>query len=328
MTHGIHILTDFPFDQGDQHIIRNNAGPTANVQFVRDVAAFRLALPTTDILCTYRLPNDILSIAPQLRWLQYPGAGIDSIIEQGFTLAELPFHITSASSANAPATAEFVMSMVLNFARKWQDLFHLQEHHEWASGKSWGELRGFELRGKTIGIVGFGTIGRYIAKLAQAFQMRVIATRRDVQAGDHDSDCEVLYPREQLHVLLHESDIVVLSVPLTNETRNMIGELELQAMHADSYLINIARGEVIHEQSLIRALRERWIAGAGLDVADREPLPPEHPLWSLPGVLISPHLSGLTTGYTRRVAEIFAANIVRFQQGQTLLHQIDAVRGY
>ena len=137
-----------------------------------------------------------------------------------------------------------------------------------------------------------------------------------------------LYRPDQLTDLLSESDVVVLSVPLTRETTGMIGERELRAMRTNALLINVARGEVIQEASLIRALRERWIAGAALDVTEEEPLARTSPLWDLPGVLVTPHMSGLTTGYATRVAQLFAENLRRFARQEPLLNQVDYTRGY
>jgi phosphoglycerate dehydrogenase-like enzyme len=136
------------------------------------------------------------------------------------------------------------------------------------------------------------------------------------------------FPPEQLHELLHLSDYVVISVPLTRETEKLIGETELRTMRRNAYLVNIARGRVIDEQALVRALREGWIAGAGLDVTEEEPLPSESPLYSMPNVILTPHISGNSAHYDTRLAALFADNLKRYRIGQQLQNRYDPSRGY
>ncbi len=321
------LVTDFAFGADDQRAVRAAAGPDSRVEFVSDVAALRLALPTADVLCTFRPPNDLATIAPRLQWLQYPGAGVDNLIRTGVLHAGLTFKVTNVSSANAQAIAEYTLGAMLIFARKWDEMLRLQERKEWATGRAWGALRGFELQEKTLGIVGLGAIGRRVAQLARAFHMRILGMRR-TPGGLDDPDCDMLYPADRLLEMLGESDIVLVSVPLTEATTNLIGEQELRAMRSNAFFINVARGEVVQEPALIRALRERWIAGAALDVVTEEPLARTSPLWSLPNVLLTPHMSGLTTGYAHRVAQLFVENLRRFRHGEQLLNEVDLQRGY
>jgi phosphoglycerate dehydrogenase-like enzyme len=320
------VVTDFTFGEDEQRAVREAAG--GPVTFAPNIAALRLALPQADVLCTFRPPADLMTIAPRLRWLQYPGAGVDNLIAEGLLTPDMPLTVTTVSSVNAEAIAEYALGSMLIFARKWDEMLRLQERKEWATGRGWGDLRGFELRGKTVGIIGLGAIGRRVAQLTRALGMRVLGLRRTSHSGAGDPDCDALYAPDQLVDLLGESDIVLVSVPLTRATRNLIGARELRAMRSNAYLINIARGEVIDEPVLIRALRERWIAGAGLDVATEEPLPRTSPLWTLPGVIITPHMSGLTTGYATRVARLFADNLRRFRANEPLLNLVDVRIGY
>jgi phosphoglycerate dehydrogenase-like enzyme len=321
------IVTDVTFTEDDQRMIREAAGPEAQLICVNDVAALRRALGTATVLCTFRPPSDIETIAPHLRWLQYPGAGIDTLIEEGVLHKGVRFVVTTVGAANAEAVAEYVLGAMLIFARRWNEMLALQRDHAWASGRAWHDLRGVELRGQTLGIVGFGAIGRRVAQIGRAFGMRVLATRR-TEGGATDPDCDALFPATQMAELMGESDFVLLSLPRTPETTGLIGERELRAMRSKAFLINIARGEVIQEPVLVRALRERWIAGAALDVTAQEPLPRESPLWTMPGVLITPHMSGLTTGYTSRVAELLADNLRRLQRGEPLLNLVNFDAGY
>ena len=320
------LVTDFVFDGGDQHLIREAAGPDWRVEFVINAAEMQRLLPQAEVLCTFQPPRNLLTIAPKLRWFQYTGAGIDTL-PMG-SLNDASFIISSASSANAGATAEYVLSLMLIFARKWDELFRLQSRSEWATGQAWGALRGFELQDKTLGIIGLGGIGRRIARMARAFGMHVAGVRRTSSLDEVDLDCDTIYSADQLTTLLSTSDFVLVSVPLIPTTTGLINIAELRSMRPNAFLINVSRGDVVNERALIRALQERWIAGAGLDVVGQEPLPHNSPLWTLPGVIVTPHLSGMTTGYSHRVAELFAENIRHYRNQEPLLHQVDPVRGY
>ena len=328
MADALHIVSDFGFQEADRDMIRAAAGDGSKIEYVSDIAALRYALKQAHILCTFNPPADLVHIAPRLQWFQYPGAGEDSLQDRGLLRAKLPFAITTISSANAGATAEFVLGLMLSCVRHLHDMALLQQRREWAVGHAWDALRGMALEGQTLGIVGLGAIGRRVAQLARAFQMRVLGIRNRSQAGERDPDCDAVYGSDQLQKLLAESDIVLLSVPLTQQTTNLIGIRELQAMRPNAHLINIARGEVVNEPALIRALRERWIAGAALDVVAEEPLASTSPLWSLPGMLITPHLSGHTIGYAHRVALHFVDNLQRFRKQQPLRDVVDPDRGY
>lgn len=328
MADGITIVTDFGFDETDLQRLREAAGPASRIMQVGNLAAMRLALQSAEVLCSFRPPPDLLALAPRLQWLQYPGAGIDTLLRDGLVRKGQSLQITTVSSANANSIAEYVFGAMIIFARKWDEMLRLQHQGKWASGQSWGALRGVTLEGQTLGIVGLGAIGRRVAQLGRAFGMRILGMRRTARAGEADPDCAAIFSVDQLPALLGESDFVLLSVPLTPQTTNLIGPRELQAMRSNAFLINVARGEVIDEPALIRALRERRIAGAALDVVASEPLMSASPLWNLPGVLITPHLSGLTTGYSHRVADHFATNIRRFLAGEELIDLVDPETGY
>jgi phosphoglycerate dehydrogenase-like enzyme len=214
------------------------------------------------------------------------------------------------------------------FNRSWPEMVHLQDKHVWPRSTNWYKLKARELADQTLGIVGLGHIGRRIAQLGKAFGMRVLATRRRVQGGEHEPDVDQVYPQEQLHTMLRQSDYVVLTVPLTQQTEKLIGEAELRAMQPHAYLVNIARGRVIDERMLIRALQEGWIGGAGLDVTEEEPLPPGSPFFSLPNVILTPHISGVSVHYDKRLAALFADNLIRYRTGEPLRNLYDPVRGY
>ena len=215
------------------------------------------------------------------------------------------------------------------FNWNWPLMVRLQDEHKWARSASWYHLGGRELAGQTLGIIGLGHIGRRIAQLGHAFGMQVLGTRRSIHTSkEQESEVDQSFLPEQLHELLPLCDYVVISVPLTRETEKLIGEAELRMMRSNTYLVNIARGRVIDEQALVRALREGWIAGAGLDVTEEEPLPSESPLYSMPNVILTPHISGNSVHYDARLAALFADNLKRYRSGQQLQNLYEPSRGY
>jgi phosphoglycerate dehydrogenase-like enzyme len=214
------------------------------------------------------------------------------------------------------------------FNRTWPEMVRLQDRHVWPRSANWYKLGGRELDNQTLGIIGLGSIGRRVAQLGKAFGMHVLATRRTVHGGESDPDVDQIYPMERLHDMLRQCDYVVLAVPLTAQTERLIGEAELRAMRPHTYLVNVARGQIVDEKVLIRALQEGWIAGAGLDVAEEEPLPSDSPLFSLPNVILTPHISGVSVHYDKRLTELFVDNLQRYRSNRPLRNLYDPVRGY
>ena len=289
---------------------------------------FVARLPEAEVVCSYWMPLSWRERATRLRWLQGAGAGVDGLRPTGILDPAHGITVTTASGIHANVIGEYVLCSMLMFNRNWPEMVRLQDKHAWPRSAGWYNLEERELDGATIGVIGLGQIGRRVAQLARAFGMRVLATRRSVRAGDSDPDVDQLYDMAQLHELLGQSDYIVLSVPLTPATEHLIGEAELRAMKRTTYLVNIARGRVIDEAALIRALQEHWIAGAGLDVASKEPLPEDSPLYSLPNVILTPHISGVTTHYEERLTALFADNLRRYRSGQPLRNLYDPARGY
>ena len=193
--------------------------------------------------------------------------------------------------------------------------------------KAWKRMNPAELYGATVGIISLGRIGSEIAKRAKAFGMRVIGTRRTA-AGEKAENVEQVYPISRLNDLLAESDYVVLTLPSTAETKKLIGEAQLKAMKKSAFLINVARGDVVDEQALIAALRDGTIAGAALDVFDKEPLPADSAFWELPNVLISPHVAGYAEKGDDRMTDLFCDNLRLFLDGKPLVNIVDATKGY
>ena len=268
----------------------------------------------------YPTPEALRRRAPDLRWLQLTSAGVDRAARSG--LVESDFTVTSASGLHATPVGEYVLCLMLMFCKGAARFIRAQDRREWL------RYMPQELYGKTVGVVGLGHIGAEVARLAKAFGCRVLATRRSVTARTNDELADELLPPSDLNDLLSESDFVVLAVPLTPQTRQLIGEAELRAMKSTGVLINIARGAVVDEEALVRALKEGWIAGAGLDVFAQEPLPPESELWGMENVIMSPHISGGTEIYNQRAVGIFCENLRRYLAGEPLMNLANAERGY
>jgi phosphoglycerate dehydrogenase-like enzyme len=281
-------------------------------------------------------PRD-LRRAPHLRWVQLHSAGADWLHDHPIWNGDIK--LTTANGIHAIPIGEFVIAMMLSLARKLPRIFRLQERAEWPKHK-WQTLMGSELREKTLGIVGYGSIGSEVARVGRVgFGMRVAAMRyrtdtsrlRYVQPGIGDPEGKIperWYDREELIPMLAASDYVVLALPLTAESRNLIGERELRAMKPGAFLINIARGGLVDEHALVHALKENWIAGAGLDVYSEEPLPRDSQLWHCENAILSPHISGSSPHYDERAVELFSQNLSRYLVGLPLLNLVDREKGY
>ncbi len=257
-----------------------------------------------------------------LRWVQQWGAGADWL-EQAPEAARAGFVLTSVSGVHAVPISEHIFAFLLAFARQLPKAFRDQQKHEWHH-HGFGDV--FELHGKSLLMVGVGAIGEQAAKVGCALGMRVMGVRRHPEQG---AACVAeMYASESLPELLPQADFVVLTVPLTGETRGMIGKRELKAMKPSAYLVNIGRGGTVDQEALTQALREGWIAGAGLDVTDPEPLPADSPLWGMPNVIITAHYSGLTPRYNDRAIPIFLENLRRYVNGEALVNVVDKELGY
>jgi phosphoglycerate dehydrogenase-like enzyme len=282
----------------------------------------------------------LLARAPHLSWVHSATSGV----ERALTPAALArgVLVTNARGVFSRPIAEHVLLMILAVSRHLPELFELQ--HE----RTWQPLEGRELRELTIGIIGYGSLGRAVASLASAFGARVIAMRRRppgveavdaaappdaAQADDGDGfPFEPLVDRivgpDGLHEVLAASDIVVLAAPLTAETENLIDEAAIASMQRDAWIINVARGRLIDDTALIRALRDNRIGGAALDAFRDEPLPQASPYWSLPNVIVTPHTAWSSARVLDRSIDLFCDNLLRFSRGEQLRNVVDPAAGY
>jgi len=283
------------------------------------------------------MPPYNLSKAPHLKWVQLYSAGANQLTNHPIMLTDIP--ITTASGISAVPMSEFAIMMMLALARHVPKMVRMQDRGEWPKDRL-KMFTGSELRGRTLGIVGYGSIGREVARIAkQGFDMRILTLTRtgrkedagyvEKDVGDPDGRLpDAWFLPNQLRELLSQSDFVLISTPLTNETQDLIRDAELRAMKPTAYIINTARGAIINEQSLVRALKEHWIAGAGLDVFATEPLPATSELWKLENALITPHVSADSSNYEDRSANLFAENLKRYLNGEPLLNLFDRRSGY
>ena len=272
----------------------------------------------------------LLGRAPRLAWVHSASAGVERALTP--TARQRGIVITNARGVFSRPIAEYVMMMILAVSRKLPGLLELQRE------RTWQPLEGTELRDVTVGIVGLGSIGRAVGALATAFGCRVVATRRRPEAGagerrdDELSFGEAMLERvggpETLPALLAESDFVVLAAPLTPETENMIDATTLAAMKPGAWLINVARGRLVDERALLRALRDGPLGGAVLDTFRDEPLQPSSPFYDLPNVIVTPHTSWSSGRVLDRSVELFCDNLRRYAAGQPLLNVVDPRQGY
>jgi len=292
------------------------------VEFLPDLRErdFPRQVAEAEVILGGRLPKDILQIAPKLRWVHSLAAGVEGLAGMG--LLENGIRITNSSGVNAPPAAESVIMYLLMWVKEMPTLFRAQERREWAA------FLNEEIGGKTLGIVGPGRIGVEIARLASAFGMRVLAVRRRYTPGMQLPYVHALYPRRQIQDMLRECDFVAVAVSLTPETRHMIGEREFAAMKPGAFFVNIARGPVVDEAALLRALQSGHLGGAALDVFESEPLSSSSEFWVMPNVIVTPHVAGRSRHNTRRATEFFCQNLRRYVAGQPLENLVDPQAGY
>jgi phosphoglycerate dehydrogenase-like enzyme len=294
-----------------------------NMHVGDDPEFLKAQAPHADVILNGMPEGDLLRIAfplaKRVRWVHVTSAGIEKLLFP--ELIESPIPVTNGRGVFKNALAQFALGAILFFAKDLRRLVRNQE-----AGR-WEQFDVVETRGQVLGIVGYGEIGRATAELARAFGMRVVAFRRRAEQTA-DSLVERIYGPGQLREMLAVSDYVLISTPLTLETRGLIGEAELNAMKRSAVIINVGRGPVIVEAALVQALEQNRIKGAALDVFDVEPLPAGHPFYRLPNVLLSPHSADHTPGWAESAVLRFVENFARFRDGQPLESIVDKKAGY
>jgi phosphoglycerate dehydrogenase-like enzyme len=267
----------------------------------------------------------ILAAFPTIEWVHVRSAGIDFVVSDEFTEFKSRVVVTNAKGQFSSSLAEYVMMACSYFAKDLPRVMAQQKE------KRWEKYDIEELRGKTMGIVGYGDIGRSCAKLATIYGMRVVALRRRPYLSKHDPLCDVVYgtSKASLNQLMSESDYIVCSAPSTVETRGLVNADAFAHVKENAVFINLGRGPVVDEAALTEALKLGKLKGAALDVFAEEPLPPDNELWDLDNVLISPHNMDQTATFMSEACEFFVAeNLPRFVCGEDLLNPVDIEAGY
>jgi D-3-phosphoglycerate dehydrogenase len=278
-----------------------------------------------EILISWRASRELIEAGKKLMMIQQIGTGVDMIDIEAAT--ERGITICNAKGFNAIPCAEHIMALILAIAK------NLTKHDKIVRNGGWRGMHApsFVLYGKTMGIIGLGSIGEEIARRTKAFGMKIMAIERS-PSEQHRRKLEIDYlggPADLVHIL-KESDFIVLTVPLTPETKGIIGDKEFQAMKKSAYLINISRGLIVDEKALINALKEGIIAGAGLDVFEKEPIAHDNPLLQLPNVVLTPHIAGSMDSkeLQKERVEFLAQNIEKFIRGETPDNIVDVTLKY
>jgi len=298
--------------------------PGVQIASVESMDGLAAEIGDATVFFGFGFPEPLFAQAKRLRWIHSASAGIEANLFPA--LVESDVVLTNSTGLHEICIPEHVLALLFAFARNLPVAFRLKQEHRWDRIEPLrrGGIR--ELSGANLAILGAGPIGRALAGKAAALGMHVRVLRR--HAGKPVAGSEQVVGPEALHELLGWANFVVLAVPLTAETRHLIGARELRSMRSDAVLVNIARGDVVDQDALVEALRAGTIAGAGLDVTTPEPLPAEHPLWELPNVILTPHISGYLRGYFPGVLAIFADNLGRFLASAPLHNIVDKRLGY
>jgi phosphoglycerate dehydrogenase-like enzyme len=281
----------------------------------------RLAETKAEVIYSVRFagtpdfPRQQLLSADHVNWISVGGSGTDHLLPWDPSLVT----VTNAAGVAADMMAEYVLGCVLSFRLKLRQFQRAQQQHQWSGGSV------TPVAGQTALLIGLGQTNQAVAKRLQAMDVRVLGVRANPGPSDN---VDQVYPTETLTTLLPQADIVVVAVPLLPTTRQLLSHREFQSMKANTILVDVSRGGVVDETALIQALQSGHLSGAALDVFSEEPLPSEHALWDMENVIITPHCSSVYEGWEDRSVEMFANNLHRYRQGQTLDRIVDPQRGY
>ncbi len=297
-------------------------GDTVELAFADDVPSLVDALEGAGVLFAWRPRSAVLSqawgSAGDLRWIQSASAGVDNILFP--ELAGSHVVLTNARGVYEDAIAEYVLGLMLVFAKDLTGVFERQRGHEWQHRET------ERLERKRVLVVGVGPIGRAIARTCAALRMSVRGVGRTARPAT-EVMIEIL-SIEQLTDAVSSADYVVNALPSTDETHHVFDRAVFEAMNPWTRFVNVGRGSTVDERALIRALESGAIAGAALDVFEEEPLPGDSPLWTMPNMIVSPHMAGDAAGWREGVVELFVRNLERYLTGRPLLNVVDKARGY
>jgi phosphoglycerate dehydrogenase-like enzyme len=310
-------------DSAKEHLEKRFPG--LEIVIVEDPAELPAALADADAFAGFTLPANAFAAAKRLRWAHSASAGIEANLFPELVASDVV--LTNSTGLHSVSIPEHVLGQMLVLARNFHEALRLQARGEWNrfAVVSFGATV-TELNGANLAILGAGAIGRNLTRLANALGMHVRVMRRD--AARPVAGAEAVVGRDRFYELLAWADWAVCALPLTDDTRNIIDPGALRAMRSSAFLINVGRGEHIDDDALVAALRNGAIAGAALDAFRQEPLPPDHPFWTLPNLVLTPHVSGYTRAYFQKVLELFEDNLDRFLHGRPLRNVVDKRLGY
>ena len=294
----------------------------AELRFSKTAHELRAALPGAEILLGWDFRAEAVRsawpAADRLRWIHWGGAGVDALLFDELVASDVV--ITNSRGVFDRAMAEYVLGLIIAFTKRFPETWTLQARRTWKHRLT----DCFEER--RVLVVGVGSIGRTIARLCKAAGMAVTGVGRGARATDPDFG--IVHACESLSRALADADFVVIAAPLTAQTRGLFGAEQFRAMKPSARLINVGRGPIVREHALVAALESKQIAGAALDVFETEPLAEDSPLWSLPDVIVSPHMSGDFEHYAGVLARVFEENFERYRAGEPLLNRVDKALGY
>lgn len=299
--------------------------PGMKVVHLPDYTRLSEEIRDADIYVGWSLRPEQFASARKLKWIHATAAGIDQLMRDD--IRRSPVVVTNSSGVMTVPMAEHTLGLILALARRLPCAVLYQQQKHWAQQDIWDEKpHPMEINGRTLVIVGFGAIGRELARRARACGMQVVGVKRDPSRGGEEADRVVGV--EELDAALAEADFVVLATPMTPQTRHFFGRERFAAMKPSAYFINIGRGALVDTEALVVALRGGTIAGAAIDVAEGEPLAADNPLWEAPNLLITPHLSAASERLWHRHAALLLENLDRYFAGRALLNVVDKDRGY
>ncbi|HEX4951519.1 MAG TPA: D-2-hydroxyacid dehydrogenase [Blastocatellia bacterium] len=291
--------------------------PEAEVRVMPHGTALDAHLDWAEIVFANITPDQIRH-APGLRWVQLNSSGFEPYL----SLRDWPGVLTTARGITSKACAEHVLGLMLMFTRRW---LHFQQRQRARAWDRCPQIVG-SLVGQTLGIVGYGTNGKALARRAKAMEMRVIAVKRT--PAETPPELDKLWTVDRLDELLAQADHVAVLIPMTTETRGLMGAAQFERMKPGALLYNVSRGGIVDERALLAALQSGRLGGAALDVFEQEPLPADSPFWTLPNVIVTPHLGAAWGGMWDAAFDLFCENLRRFRAGEPLLNVADLARGY
>jgi phosphoglycerate dehydrogenase-like enzyme len=299
--------------------------PEMRVLHLPDYDQLPQELPDTDIFVGYSLRAPQLKDAKKLKWIHSTAAGVAQLMYP--ELRDSGILVTNPSGVFSVPMAEHTMGLLVALARNFPDCVRQQERAHWSQQELWDKPQHLtELNGKVLLIIGYGSIGRELAKRARAFDMRVWGVTRSGKGDGADTDR--IFASSQLRQALTEADYVVIAAPETAETKHLMGASEIGKMKRGARLINIGRGSLLDEAAMVRALESGALGGAAIDVAQTEPLPPESPLWRVPNLFITPHTSAVSDRLWNRQAALLVELLERWFDGRELFNRVDFSKGY